>query len=117
MTTLPQTTGIRLPRPVGGGGPAGAGMQLSHGGGAPVATGLTGGDIWRVLRANMWLIVILVVTAGVLGFFVNWFLAKNHSRFTAFAYVQVDPKTSNAWIGKNGQSEWQDWNGMMIQQR
>ncbi len=91
MTTLPQTTPIRMPRPAGqivtqaGGsppGPAGGGNQL------------TPSDAWRVIRANAWLIVGMLVTSTVLGFVANYLLNKYASRYTATGYVQVIPYTA-----------------------
>src|SRR6476646_7715803 len=87
MTTLPQTTTpMRLPRPVG---PAplvigGANAQTS---GAQFQ--LSGGDVWRVLRANMWLILAALLVSAVGGYFLNMLLAKYFSRYTAAGYIQI----------------------------
>src|SRR4051794_21849133 len=89
MTTLPQTTSIRLPRPAGGGA-----LAVGGAGGvpAPAGFGMTAGDVWRVLRANAWLIVLAVLLGGVIGFVVNMYLAKNYSRYTATGWVQIAEK-------------------------
>src|SRR5688500_6358096 len=94
MTTLPQTTPMRLPRPAGGAGqiaipsapvPGALGPAMAGGGGAQ----MTGADVWRVFRSNWWLILGLVTLTGVGGYFANDYLAKNHPRYTATAYVRV----------------------------
>jgi len=75
MTTLPQTTTIRLPRPAG----SGSSMQLAPtgGGGVPGAvmpgmmqgasTGMSAADLWRVLRNHVWLILAILVLSAVAG--------------------------------------------------
>ena len=51
---------------------------------------MTGADVMRVLRANLWLIVISVIAFAIGGyFFNNKFLAKYHSRYTAKGLLQV----------------------------
>ena len=62
MTTLPQTAPIRLPR---AGGPS---SQLALPATAgPLATNpaqsfqMSGGDVWRVIRSNIWLIIIMLL--------------------------------------------------------
>ena len=94
MTTLPQTTPLRLPRPGGpdqiaipSAVPAGPLGPVAHH--PPGGIQMTGGDVLRVLRTNWWLIVGMVVVAGVAGVFVNGYLAKNHPRFTASALVTL----------------------------
>ena len=92
MTTLPQTTNIRLPRPVGLGPMAGGPMGLAHAQHAPSApVGMSGGDVWRVIRANLWLIIISLAAAVVIGLGMYFYLARFHPRFTAVGYVQVAP--------------------------
>jgi capsular exopolysaccharide synthesis family protein len=121
MTTLPQTTGIRLPRPVGAAPPAlsgqAGGLAQSHGGGAAASLGMTPADIWRVLRANAWLLAGLFVFALVAGYGMNWYLLRNHARYTATAFVQVEPRVSNKLLNKGSADEYQDWSGLQIQQR
>ena len=119
MTTLPQTTGIRLPRPIGSGPPAVGGMLAPGMPGAPsaaVASGMTAADIWRVIRANLWLIAALFVFSGVVGVAVNWYLAKFHSRYTAVGLVAVEPRQRWDPMGKRD-SDYVDWGSLQIEQR
>src|SRR5262245_31840214 len=89
MTTLPQTTSIQLPRPVGATpitvpGPTHLGAPAQQG-------GMTGSDVWRVIRSNLWLIVGSVVAAVIIGIGLNWFLMTFYARYTAVGYVEVQP--------------------------
>jgi capsular exopolysaccharide synthesis family protein len=89
MTTLPQTTSIQLPRPVGATpitvpGPTHLGAPAQQG-------GMTGSDVWRVIRSNLWLIIGSVVAAVFIGFGLNWFLMTFYARYTAVGYVEVQP--------------------------
>ena len=94
MTTLPQTTPIRLPRPAGS-------SPLSAGGGgggpAPGSGGgsfqMTPGDVWRVIRANLWLIVLLVGLAAVGGYFLNGYLVKHDSVYLSYGLARIRPST------------------------
>lgn len=97
MTTLPQTTPIRLPRVAGpshlavpnGGATAiampsgGAGMQMSP------------ADVWRVLRSNLWMIVLLVGVSAVGGYFVNDYLARHFASYSTYALIKIRPMQAN----------------------
>ena len=100
MTTLPQTSTVRVPRTVApgqitipgvsaAGGPNG---MVPHA--APVGPGggpmLTGGDVWRVLRTNWWLLGLMLVVGIVGGYFLNRYLARNHARYTATGLIRVE---------------------------
>lgn len=88
MTTLPQTTTIRLPRPAGSG-------QLSFPYAPPAAMAPAGGlqmtsaDVWRVLRANFWLITVFLVLSVGAGYGTYRLLLKYMPLYTAIGYVQV----------------------------
>src|SRR5262245_30470044 len=90
MTTLPQTTTLtrvpqRGPRGLAVGGP-GPGMI------APVphnAFAMSGADVWRIIRANLWLILVLLIVSAVGGYGLNYYLSKNHSRYTAVGLIQI----------------------------
>jgi len=88
MTTLPQTTPIRMPRP-NGSSPVvavpGAGPLPVM---APPQHGLTPADAWRVIRGHMWLIVAFVCVSAVAGFFINQHLERYYSRYTATGHIQ-----------------------------
>jgi len=56
---------------------------------------MTPADIWRVLRANAWLIAGLLIFAIVAGYVINLFLLKKHARYTATAFVD---SLSVGWI-------------------
>lgn len=87
MTTLPQTSTVRLPRPNGSTTLPHAGPQAATSSGA----GMTPADVYRLLRANALLILASVVVALILGAIVNWFLAMHFSRYTAKGFIQVEP--------------------------
>lgn len=118
MTTLPQTTGIRLPRPTSittqphGGALAGAHAPSATAGGT-----MTAADIWRVLRANSWLIILLLIVSAFGGYGMNWYLAKYHSRFTASALVAVEPKTHFNPMDPKSDQQNEDYSGLQIVQR
>ncbi len=102
MTTLPQTTAIRLPRPSGQ-------MQLSPGAGGVPALGtaagagsaaMSGGDILRVLRNNIWLILFMLAFSAGAGYLANEFLAKKYPHFTTPGYISVQPNTVDPLLRK-----------------
>jgi len=90
MTTLPQTSPMRLPRPNPShlAIPSAAGQPMAAAA-HPIAAGLTGQDVWRVIRANLWLIIGLMVVAAVSGFFLNRWLAANYPKYTSTVFVAV----------------------------
>lgn len=91
MTTLPQNTPLRLPRPQG---------ATAMAGGSAIPSGLTGADVIRVLRGNLWLILVLAVVSAGAGYFVNGYLSRNHSRFTATGYCEISaPVTASPLRG------------------
>ena len=98
MTTLPQTTNVRLPRPMNGA------MQVAAPGGGMVAGAGAGGanqqgasDVWRVIRTHIWLILIVTcIIAPAAGYGVNFFLARNYPRYTSTALIEVQPRVKSA---------------------
>src|SRR5690606_23016885 len=94
MTTLPQTISAR-PRPTQSVSavPAIASPVMlpgpMHSPGAQA--GLTGADIWRVIRQNMWLFVIAGILSAVAGFGLNEYLKRYHTYYTALGQVLVQP--------------------------
>ena len=96
MTTLPQTISAR-PRPAQsvGGLPAVASPAL-----APVPytpptqSGLSGADVWRVVRQNLWIFALVGLLSAVAGYGVNYYLKLHYQRFTADGFIQVQlPKS------------------------
>jgi polysaccharide biosynthesis transport protein len=92
MTTLPQTAGLRLPRPATGSLPMS--MQFPYPGfvapAGPPAAAMSGADVWRVIRSNFWLILLMLVVSGGAGFAMNSWLKKYHSRYTAVGTVEAN---------------------------
>ncbi len=94
MTTLPQAAPLRLPRPAPSTPltiPSGP-MAPMPGMVAQVQAGaqMSGGDVWRVIRSNLWLIILFVVVGGVAGYGINYWLQKNHSKYTAIGTLKVE---------------------------
>src|SRR4051794_12859048 len=102
MTTLPQTTNVRLPRPMPGGmqlaGPAGGGGGLAHA--VAPATQQGASEIWRVIRGHIWMIVIVsCFLAPAAGYGANYLLAKYYPRYTAAGFIQVQPPPKPSAVG------------------
>ena len=89
MTTLPQTTTVRLPRPQSAGTMTVGAPTTVHA--PPTSFQMTGSDVWRVIRSNMWLIIGLFVFSCVAGYGLNRYLAAKHARYTATGFVQIQP--------------------------
>ena len=91
MTTLPQTAALRLPRPGGSSLPVPAAISVGTHLATPQSSvsSMTGADVWRVIRSNLWLILLMLVVSGAAGYGVNWWLAKYHPRYTAEGKVLV----------------------------
>src|SRR5829696_8147630 len=105
MTTLPHTAPIRLPRQTSAGqlpGPSGNGQMsiaapgghgpvlIGHGPGAPGSAQMAPGDVLRVIRSNLWLIILSLVLSVVGGWSVNQYVLKPHySRYTSTALCRV----------------------------
>lgn len=94
MTTLPQTISAR-PRPAQSVSaiPAVASpmvmpvpLQMQHAGG-----GLSGADIWRVLRQNLWLFLLAALLSGAVGVGINEYLKRYQKYYMARAKVLVQP--------------------------
>jgi capsular exopolysaccharide synthesis family protein len=108
-----------LPRPVGLGpmAPAGVGGALAHAHAQAAPAGMSGGDVWRVLRANIWLIIgafILSIGIGVVAYmYLSWY----HPRFTAVGYVQVQPPNAFNPLGVSMKESVYDNTTVQIEQR
>jgi len=102
MTTLPQTTPMRGARP---------GMPLAIPGAIPVlaqpqqpAIGMSGNDVVRVLRANAWLIALLVIFGAASGYAINTWLAVNRPRYTSSGMVRIMTPADFPHIGASAGS-------------
>ena len=99
MTTLPQTTNVRLPRPssgaiqIGGQGALGAPRD-------PATQQQGANEIWRVIRGHIWMILIVTcIISPVAGYGVNYFLLKYYPRYTAAGFIQVlPPPQPSRWV-------------------
>src|SRR6476469_10555841 len=85
MTSLPQTAPSRLARPASNGQLPGPVLMAQAGGANP----LTGADIWRVIRANIWLILGTLIAAAVVGYLANMWLLAKFSRYTSTGLLAV----------------------------
>ena len=118
MTTLPQTTTMRLPRPIGGaGGPPMVNGAIGQIQPAVAHASMTGADVWRVIRSNMWLIVGSLIAAGVLGFAANWYLARFHAKFTSIGFVQIQTPQNYNPLGTPMRESVYDNTTLQIDQR
>lgn len=67
-----------------------SGGAMAAGGIAPPPGGLTTSDVMRVIRQNLWLIILAVIAGGVCGYLVNnYYLLKHHSRFKTSGLLMV----------------------------
>ncbi|MGD0461359.1 MAG: polysaccharide biosynthesis tyrosine autokinase [Tepidisphaeraceae bacterium] len=91
MTTLPQKAALQLPRPAGASLPVSIAPHVIMPQGV-AAGNMTGADVWRVIRSNSWLILLLLVVSSGAGFGINYWLNKYHPHYTAEGTVVVlDP--------------------------
>lgn len=105
MTTLPQTSPMRLPRPT----PSHLAIPSANGHHGPMlagpsAPGLTGADVWRIIRSNLWLIMGLVIAAGIAGYFINMWLLNRYARYTSTALIRVQLENELPRIDGAGQT-------------
>ncbi|HYO10090.1 MAG TPA: polysaccharide biosynthesis tyrosine autokinase [Tepidisphaeraceae bacterium] len=98
MTTLPTTTPMRLPRPVG---QAPLALPTPGGGQQQPSFQMTGGDVWRVIRSNLWVILISLVVSAGLGVGLNKYLSRYHSSYTAVGFCQVTPPFNFSLLDRN----------------
>src|SRR4051794_13159549 len=100
MTTLPQTTNVRLPRPSSGA------IQLAgqHALAAPreaAAQQAGASEVWRIIRSHIWMILIVTcIIAPVAGYGVNYFLGKYYPKYTAVGWIEVKPMGQPSQMNK-----------------
>ncbi len=85
MTSLPQTAPSRLARPASNGQLPGPVLMQPPGG----ANALTGADVWRVIRSNIWIILGTLTVAAVIGYLANMWLLAKFSRYTSTGLLAV----------------------------
>jgi len=91
MTTLPQTAAVRLPRPGFSSLPVTASVPAGAAGHAPAqpSFSMSGSDAWRVIRSNLWLIILFLVVSAGAGYGANYWLNKYHPHYTAEGKVVI----------------------------
>jgi tyrosine-protein kinase Etk/Wzc len=97
MTTLPQTTTVRPPQSPALASPSVAYVPAAAAGGA---AGMTGADVWRVVRANLWLILIFALLFGAGGYLLNRLWLANWPSYTAVGLLQLRTNLPNSPIEK-----------------
>ncbi len=91
MTTLPQAAALRLPRPAFSNLPVAA-VPVGGAVGYPqqsAVSAMTGADVWRVIRSNLWLILLMLIVSAAAGYGMNYWLLRYHPRYTAVGRVLV----------------------------
>ncbi|HZK80393.1 MAG TPA: hypothetical protein VFC46_04980, partial [Humisphaera sp.] len=88
MTTLPQTSPVRTHLPTQA-PPMAVPGPLGFGPGPATPGAMTGADVWRVIRSNLWLIVGVLLISAAMGYGLNTWLARTHSRYTSTGLIQV----------------------------
>lgn len=116
MTTLPQTTSIQLPRPVGTTAIT-TPVPMGGPGAAMVQQGMTGSDVWRVIRTNKWLIIGSLVVALIVGGVLNWYLSAFHARYTSTGYVQIQQIKPYDPTGRLAQGAFDTINSLVVELR
>lgn len=114
MTTLPQTTSIQLPRPVAPQPLALPGPNFAQ---PQAQSSMTGGDIWRVIRSNLWLIVGSVVVGLIVGIALNTYLAAYYARYTAQGLVQVQQAKQIQVPGQPAMMDVDNFTTLNVEQR
>ena len=100
MTTLPSTTAIRLPREA---------QQPNHlapnhalGPATPPQPALTGADAWRVIRGNIWWILLTTIASMAIGVALFWYVKQTNPKYRSVAFVlvnkpiRINPVNSNS---------------------
>jgi len=62
----------------------------------PPSAQFTPGDIIRILRSNLPIMLGLLIVAGVAGYFINDYLSKYYSKFTTTGMIQIQPLINNS---------------------
>ncbi len=97
MTTLPQTGALRLPRPPVSSLPMALaipqpGMIAQPG---QPSTAMSGADIWRMMRSNFWLILLMLIVSSAAGYAAFFWLNRHDPNYTAIGTVVVNETDVN----------------------
>ena len=101
MTTLPQTSpgAGRLPKSRSNGHPSLPSLPSPNGAPGPrpgpsagAAPAMTAGDVIRILRSNLWLLLAALVVSTAAGYGLNRYLAANYPEYTAVGRVQIEQR-------------------------
>ncbi len=116
MTTLPQTTAIRVPQRS-----PHTSAVLAHGPMMAAPTrdashAMSGADVWRTIRAHIWLIIIMLIASAIGGYVLNVYLANHWSRYTATGLIQIQPQTNFSVI-LQGQTPTMDTATLAVDQK
>lgn len=106
MTTLPQTSTPRVPQPLPPGTP-----PVVHVPGASAGANafqLSGADVWRLVRANLWLIIILAILGGAAGFFAHTVWIKYWPWYSSTGLLQVRTQYQKNLMGIQTEKELTD---------
>ena len=120
MTTLPQAAALRLPRPAFSNLPATAAVPVGGAIGYPQqssASAMSGADIWRVIRSNFWLIILMLLVSAAVGYGVNYWLNRYHPRYTAQGKVLVLGTVEDTAAGLLRESNSLDVNSLPMEVR
>ena len=96
MTTLPQTTPVRVPPGLG------TGLNFPIGGppaGAALPGGMSGADVWRVIRGNMWLIILMLIISAGAGYGLHRWLLRYTPKFTAAGLLEIETSRLTNLVG------------------
>jgi capsular exopolysaccharide synthesis family protein len=75
------------------------GQMMAHA--AAPGGGMSSGDVWRIIRAHIWLIIVLLVISAIGGYAINAYLSRYYSRYTATGLIQIQPPNSFSMIMEN----------------
>ena len=114
MTTLPQTTPLRLPRPPGSAVTVAPVVSLP--GGAPVSHGMSANDVWRVIRGNLWLIATMLCVSLIAGYAANRLLERYAPKYTASGVVIIHAPTVYNFQTRT-EEQLSDYPGLTVEQR
>jgi len=68
------------------------------------ANAMTLQDVWRVIRANLWLIIALLAVAAVGGYLLNQWLLTHYPRYTSTILISVRPIQDIPYVGGSDDS-------------